>query len=279
MTMLAGGGGAAKRKGALRPQFDLPHITHGRITKREEFKDFVSLSAAVISNQYDPVHAETRLAESKRILERYQPAEVRQMEYLFGELAAAITANVEHDAFIDVLGRLYTESNYAGKSQDFTPEGMAKLLARLGTPNLSKLPERGYFLLNEPTCGSGALVLAAAEYIGDAGYNLCQHLVVQASDVDRCCAEMAYIQLSLYGIPAVVVRGDVLTLKEYDRYYTPAYIFGEWVWRQSMPFGSGRSWADELLKFSEEPMYAVIRRMEWGLWKNDPEGPKEKTDE
>ena len=49
-----------------------------------------------------------------------------------------------------------------------------------------------------------------------------------AQDIDIRCVWMAYIQLSLYGIPAVVIHGDTLAMKEWSRWYTPL---------ASVPFG------------------------------------------
>ena len=42
---------------------------------------------------------------------------------------------------------------------------------------------------------------------------------------------MCYLQLALYGIPAVVVHGNSLTLEEWSRWYTPVYILEGWGWR------------------------------------------------
>lgn len=80
--------------------------------------------------------------------------------------------------------------------------------------------------------------------------------------MDITCVQMTYIQLSLYGIPAVVIRGDVLTLKEYDRWYTPAYLLGKWIWRAPQPFGARKNESDECLKMLEEPMYTAFRMAE-----------------
>ena len=42
---------------------------------------------------------------------------------------------------------------------------------------------------------------------------------------------MAYIQLSLYGIPAKVIQGDTLTLKFKRVLFTPFYFINGFSWR------------------------------------------------
>lgn len=51
-----------------------------------------------------------------------------------------------------------------------------------------------------------------------------------ATDIDLKCVYMCYLQLSLYGIPAVVIHGNTLTLEEWSRWFTPVYIAHGWVW-------------------------------------------------
>jgi hypothetical protein len=57
-------------------------------------------------------------------------------------------------------------------------------------------------------------------------------MVVTAVDVDLKCVYMTYLQLALYGIPALVICGDTLLAKEYSRWHTPVYILDGWQWKQ-----------------------------------------------
>lgn len=116
--------------------------------------------------------------------------------------------------------------------------------------------------MNDCTCGSGNLLLGVVQRFADIGRNPSGQLVIQASDVDICCVQMTYIQLALYGIPAVVVHGEVIAMEEYDRWYTPAYLWGKWIWRAPVAFGNVRNKSDELLKMLDEPMYAACRQMD-----------------
>lgn len=77
------------------------------------------------------------------------------------------------------------------------------------------------------TCGSGGLLFQAVGQMIEKGYDITNELVVFANDVNPRSVHMAYIQLSMYGIPAVVSRTDIFALQEADRWYTPAYIIGE----------------------------------------------------
>ena len=86
--------------------------------------------------------------------------------------------------------------------------------------------------------------------------------MVYAADLDPRCAQMAYLNLSLYGIPAVVICGNTISLKEYDRWYTPVYLLGKWIWRAPMPFGDSGYVSDEMLRRIDEPMYGALRQLE-----------------
>lgn len=61
----------------------------------------------------------------------------------------------------------------------------------------------------------------------------CNQLVVTAVDVDLKCVHMAYLQFSLYGIPAVVIHGNTLSVEEWSRWYTPIYIVNGWTRKQA----------------------------------------------
>lgn len=50
-------------------------------------------------------------------------------------------------------------------------------------------------------------------------------------DVDIRAVHMAYTQLALLHVPAVVIHGDTLSLEEYAHWHTPAHILGGWRFR------------------------------------------------
>jgi hypothetical protein len=73
---------------------------------------------------------------------------------------------------------------------------------------------------------------------------------------------MTYLQLALYGVPAVVIHGNSITCEEFSRWYTPVYILGGWVWKQRCTITTKFCKDDEMLKCASEPMYAVFRQVQ-----------------
>ncbi|MPM36679.1 hypothetical protein SDC9_83279 [bioreactor metagenome] len=245
----------------------LADITHGRMLRRTAFQDFVTYAALFISNKFDPVHLAQRTEAMKGLLRDYTSQEQAQFSAGLHEFVCQCQENVVHGRYKDLLGMAYFELGLGGRNgQDFSPPDIGEIVARLSIPASlgdSALPEQGFFTIMDPACGSGMLSLSAAEHMAFRGYNLCQHLVIQANDTALCCAHMSYVQLSCHGIPAVVIHGNTLTLEEHSRWYTPAYILGNWVWRCPLPFAPGRNLSDEWLKMAQDPMYMAIRRITW----------------
>lgn len=94
------------------------------------------------------------------------------------------------------------------------------------------LGERGFIRASEPACGSGGMVLALAKHMKEnLGINFQQHLHVIATDIDSRCVHMAYLQMSLLFIPAIVVHGDTLRLQEFDHWHTNAHIMQGWTFK------------------------------------------------
>lgn len=238
-------------------------VTRGRIAKREVFRDLIAYCALRISVTTDPVHSD-RAQYLNNLIERYTTAEREAFEQTLRCFVHTVWQNIERCTYEDLLSIPFFECSAGNRDlkQDFTPPDITKLLAYLTYGDPPELPQEGYYTLNDPACGSGILLLASVDCLARRGINPSEQLVIQASDLDITCVQMTYIQLSLYGVPAVVIQGDTLTLKEYDRWYTPAYLLGKWIWRAPQPFGTGKNESDERLKMLEEPMYAAFRLAE-----------------
>jgi hypothetical protein len=242
----------------------IANTTHGRISPSQTFSDFVAYSALTLSIRTDPVHAEKRRGMLKKLKDSYKDTEWNSFHEGLVALSREVVKNNQMGNFIDLFALPYTQIGAASKElkQDFTPPDVAKLIAEITSQQSTALPQEGFFSIQDSACGSGTTLLAGAERIAALGFNTSTQLMVYASDLDSRCAQMAYLNLSLYGIPAVVICGNAISLKEYDRWYTPVYLLGKWIWRAPMPFGDSGYVSDEMLRRIDEPIYNAYRQVE-----------------
>lgn len=194
------------------------------------FSDFVEMSALSLSNTVDLNQYDVREERYMRIIEAYNKEELNNFAKMFGELVTEL-----ENGFGDPLGSAFGELEIINKDrgQFFTPYHICKLIAKMQIDDTvkSKIEEQGFITVSEPACGGGAMVIAFADALKEAGINYQQHMHVTATDVDIRSVCMSYIQLSLLHIPAVIIHGNTLTLEEWSRWYTPAHILGGWNFR------------------------------------------------
>lgn len=239
-------------------------MTHGRISKPQTFGDFVAFCALLLSSRTDPVHTEQRANALKQLKKTYTDDEWQAFHQGAFDLCSTFVRNTQSGLYEDLFAVTYTQIGAASRAfqQDFTPVDIGRLIGAISLPTELSLPEEGFFTIGDQACGSGTLLLEGAQRIANCGFNPTAHLAIQAADLDARCVHMAYLNLSLYGIPAVIVHGNTITLDEYDRWYTPAYLWGKWIWRAPMPFGASGYVSDEKLKCYDESVYAAFRFME-----------------
>jgi hypothetical protein len=72
------------------------------------------------------------------------------------------------------------------------------------------------------------MVIAYARAMRRRGFDPSRHIHVTGIDVDRKVLLMAYVQLSLLGIPAVLYVGDTLRLEMREAWPTPVHVLGGW---------------------------------------------------
>jgi type I restriction-modification system DNA methylase subunit len=223
------------------------------------FDDYLTIASCAVSNAVDKVHFDERESLYMQTIKKYSKEELQKIV----ELHAMVVNALEQSLYSsDLLGELYHSLNLSNSrnGQFFTPIHIAEFMAEamLGS-KCTEIEEKGYVTLCEPTCGSGVMVIAAANSLYKNHYNPSQNMCVLAVDNDIRCARMAYIQLSYLGIPAVVVHGDSLAMQEYARFYTPVYVMGGWIWREPMTLANGFCVDDENLKCMLEPMYGLLK--------------------
>lgn len=241
----------------------LIHQLSGKHSVWQVFEDFLALSALSISNSVDRTHWEERETQYMETIGRYDKSEIELFPQMLAHLIGELERHAERP--VDVLGVIFHElelhSKYKG--QFFTPQTICDMMGKVAfDDNGRAIAENGYLTVYEPCCGSGAMILGFAKAMQDCKLAYQRQMVVTATDVDLKCVYMTYLQLSLYGIQAVVIHGNSISLEEWSRWYTPVYILNGWLWRQTCGNLNKRYMEDEAMKRASEPMYAAIRDIE-----------------
>lgn len=128
----------------------------------------------------------------------------------------------------DFLGQAYMASGIADPQRGvaFSPTGVGQLLSRLIFPHaerqdIAAVVAKGEpFPVSDPTCGSGILVIQVADLLKYQGFDLGRTLLAHMTDINPLCFQMAFVQAELLGIPAVIERGDTLTLETFEVAHT-----------------------------------------------------------
>jgi len=200
---------------------------------REVFNDFVEMAALALANAIP--HAD-RANKEKRYLEiinSYNNTHQVLLVEMFKELVSALDAHVRTGGPEDVLGSIYSELgiNNSRNKQNFSPQNIADLMASIvfDEDKLSEvIKQQGFTYVKEFTCGSGVMIMGVCRAMIRNGFSYNAQLLVEALDIDIRCVQMTYVQLCLYGVPAVVIHGDALSLTEWSRWYTPFYFLDGW---------------------------------------------------
>lgn len=189
------------------------------------FEDFCLMGRCIVHN----------FGMQEPILERYMPKyEQCHTEYKERE------KHYQHSQIILILNMLKTLSellawqpdDYLGRyfgqmrldkhfhGQFFTPVHICEFMAAVTFGD--KLPTGKYIKVSEPACGSGAMIIGAVRHLQKLGMNnLGGKLLIQATDIDSLCVNMAYLQLGILGLSVQIIHGNTLTLEAWDAFDTP----------------------------------------------------------
>lgn len=189
------------------------------------FRDFLEASfCAIAKTSLIGNHEEANKLEARymKVVQSYEDKDdFRQFSKLLGLTAMSLTS-LDCDFLGEVAGEIGALSKWKG--QFFTPFSLSQLIAQINFPPkkvANWVDQRGYCTVSEPAVGAGGMILALARTLRDQGHNPEKMCFVEAWDVSETAFQMAYIQLSLAGIPAKLVWGDTLRMKVSASYLTP----------------------------------------------------------
>lgn len=205
------------------------------------WQDFILLTACSISNALDKRNFDKREELYLSIAKKYSAQQLND----FARMLAAVVLSLDRNPEQDFLGQLFMDLHLGNDvcGQFFTPYSVAALMSDITIGNLmDTVKEKGYVTVNDPTCGSGVMLIAAAnkarKVLEKENLNFQNHTLLSGQDIDRTAALMAYIQLSLLGVAGYIKVGNSLTepMSENDTdenyWYTPMYFSDIWQTRR-----------------------------------------------
>ena len=199
-----------------------------KVSKSKLISDVFECGALAISNRIDFTKYDEREERYKQIMNSYAPNERELLAEIFGMIFALLSSVVYDDGTLgDYLGELFMRCSQGEKhaGQFFTPYHISKLMAKMVITD-DKVKNNEIMTLYEPCCGSGSMVIASMDVLqNDYGINYASDCFVLCEDIDIRCVHMAYLQLALAGIPAIIKHSNTLTREVWDVWKTPAYLF------------------------------------------------------
>lgn len=117
-------------------------------------------------------------------------------------------------------------------------------MAKVSMPDVQATVKRdGYISVNDPACGAGATLIAAADImLNEYNVNFQTRALFVGQDIDYTTGLMCYIQMSLIGMAGYVHIGNTLTEPMTghalfgdggeNTWYTPMYFSGIWEGRR-----------------------------------------------
>lgn len=199
---------------------ELENVTESR-KSYEVMGDFLNLGMLSLVNS---VYKEPEIEENYlRILQKYPKNAGDQ----FAKLMSLVVMGLQEypkdflgEVYMDVVGSNQKTGEY------FTPYSVCEMLVSSIYDKDkvdSQIEERGYISIHDPSCGSGAMIVAFRKLLQSYGYGT-ENIFVDVCDLTLQCVNMTYIQFSLLGIPGYVRWGDTLTKTEWSAYYTVPYF-------------------------------------------------------
>lgn len=206
--------------------------------------DVIEMIAITISNVFELDN--DRKARREKIWKQCADRNGGQVK-LIAEMMTVIVQAFEANPNQDFLGKLYMELGLGShwKGQFFTPYNVSYTMAETSMNDAEKaLKEESWISINDPACGAGSTLIAAANCLRSKKINYQTQALFIGNDIDPVTAQMCYIQLSLLGCPGYIVvantltdpvEGDPLFPKEkasQDFWYTPFWYRTEWAYRR-----------------------------------------------
>jgi hypothetical protein len=209
----------------LRKQFIKVFNDLARHRERHDvLADFLEMAFCAIRKKTLPPGSDADAIEARymAVVGRNTKEDVRAMPELLG-----ITALAMQEGGCDFLGQIVVELELPNQhmGQFFTPYDVSRMMAEMTFDTVDEIiAEQGFVTVQEPACGAGGMIIAAADVLAARGFDIGCQLYMDATDISPMCFRMSYLQASLRGIPAIIRRGNTLSREMFEQAVTPAFL-------------------------------------------------------
>ena len=183
-------------------------------TRWQLWNDFCEAVSITISQI---VYSEEREKRFKEIMQKHK---IEDFSKLFAITVSALDKNPEQDFLGTLFMQLELNSHWHG--QFFTPYSLGAAMAKVNDFKC----EKDYISINDPTCGSGCLLIAARNELLDKKIGSDRAFFV-GQDISQIAGLMAHIQLSLLGCAGYIVIADTLRYPVYGGMLSPKIEYGK----------------------------------------------------
>jgi len=193
----------------------------------EVFSDWLVMAAATLYAWKKDQAVED---EYNNIAKQYTKEEIEKHAHLL-----ALTVDALEKKEQDFLGEVFTFGGYTNdrNGQFFTPYNISKMMADM-IIGANGFPENRVCRINDPTCGAGGMLIASAMVMKEREFDYQHNALFIGQDIDARCARMAFIQLSLLGVPAVIYCMNTLSMQTFWHRETIGYHLADMDFRLRM---------------------------------------------
>lgn len=182
------------------------NASNGRLSDREAYASFIAYAAQRLNVASLLKTDKAQIKELDRTIQSSGITKER-FELMFDILVDALEANMDQDLLGRICERLSMTSFKSG--QFLTPYPVSKFMAEINISELDTSKQKDIQTIADPCCGTGVMLIAAANVIREKGIPL-RNYMMYAQDIDLTMALSCYVQLALQGVSGMVVIGDSL---------------------------------------------------------------------
>ncbi|CAF1588166.1 unnamed protein product [Didymodactylos carnosus] len=147
------------------------------------------------------MHYHRRISDWHKLIRGFSE---KSLGFLTQALTVLVYQAQVHQDYRDYIGAVYMQLGQANKwaGQFFTPWEVAYVTSQMTLVDVTERPQEKPLSINDPACGSGVMLMAAAAVVAANNPALIERglLELYGQDIDHTCVLMAQLNMRLHGL-------------------------------------------------------------------------------